>query len=108
MNTVGVYPTRVERLESLGMWVKRDDLTSPIYRGNKVRKLERLIPEALARGKKRIITVGAAGSHHVLATAVYGARAGLEVEAAVVPQPRTDHVVDNMRADLAAGATLRP
>jgi 1-aminocyclopropane-1-carboxylate deaminase/D-cysteine desulfhydrase-like pyridoxal-dependent ACC family enzyme len=105
---IGVYPTRVERLDALGMWVKRDDLTSPIYGGNKVRKLERLIPEALARGKKRIITVGAAGSHHVLATAVFAKRAGLAVEAAVVPQPRTEHVVDNMRADLAMGATLHP
>ena len=105
---IGVYPTRVERLDALGMWVKRDDLTSPIYGGNKVRKLERLIPEAIARGKTRIITVGAAGSHHVLATAVFAKRAGLAVEAAVVPQPRTDHVVDNMRADLAMGAKLHP
>jgi len=105
---IGVYPTPVQRLESVDMWVKRDDLTSPIYGGNKVRKLERLIPEALARGKKRIITVGAAGSHHVLATAVFGSRAGLEVEAALVPQRRTDHVVENLRADLGVGATLRP
>jgi D-cysteine desulfhydrase len=105
---IGVYPTRVERLEKLGMWVKRDDLTSPIYGGNKVRKLERLIPEALERGKKRIITVGAVGSHHVLATAIFAGRAGLQVEASVVPQPRTEHVVENVRADLVAGATLRP
>jgi D-cysteine desulfhydrase len=105
---IGVYPTRVERLEDLDMWVKRDDLTSPIYGGNKVRKLERLIPEALARGKKRIITVGAVGSHHVLATAVFAGRAGLAVEASVVPQPSTEHVIENVRADLAAGATLRP
>jgi D-cysteine desulfhydrase len=105
---IGVYPTRVERLEKLGVWVKRDDLTSPIYGGNKVRKLEHLIPEALRRGKKRIITVGAAGSHHVLATSIFGARAGLSVEAALVPQRRTEHVVRNLRADLAAGATLRP
>jgi D-cysteine desulfhydrase len=105
---IGVYPTPVQHLPSLGMWVKRDDLTSPIYGGNKVRKLERLIPEALARGKKRIITVGAVGSHHVLATAVFAGRAGLAVEASVVPQPRTEHVVENVRADLAAGAILRP
>ncbi len=105
---IGVYPTRVERLEKLGVWVKRDDLTSPIYGGNKVRKLEHLIPEALRRGKKRIVTVGAAGSHHVLATSIFGARAGLSVEAALVPQRRTEHVVKNLRADLAAGATLRP
>jgi D-cysteine desulfhydrase len=105
---IGVYPTRVERLEKLGLWVKRDDLTSPIYGGNKVRKLERLIPEALRRHKTRIITVGAAGSHHVLATAVHAGRAGLAVEASLVPQRRTEHVVRNMRADLGAHATLRP
>ncbi len=105
---IGQYPTPVERLEKLGLWVKRDDLTSPIYGGNKVRKLERILPEAKERGKTRIVTVGAVGSHHVLATAIFGARAGLRVEAAVVPQPRTEHVVENLRANLAAGATVRP
>ncbi|HEY1954767.1 MAG TPA: pyridoxal-phosphate dependent enzyme [Polyangiaceae bacterium] len=105
---IGQYPTPVERLDKLGLWVKRDDLTSPVYGGNKVRKLERLIPDAIERGKKRIVTVGAVGSHHVLATAVFGARAGLGVEAAIVPQRRTEHVERNVRADLAAGATLRP
>jgi D-cysteine desulfhydrase len=105
---IGQYPTRVERLEKLGLWVKRDDLTSPIYGGNKVRKLERLIPEAQRRGKKRIVTIGAAGSHHVLATAIFGSRAGLGVEAALVPQRRTEHVVENLRADLGVGARLRP
>src|SRR5258708_3043157 len=102
--TIGVYPTPVERLEKLGLWVKRDDLTNPLYGGNKVRKLERLIPYAIEHGKNRIITVGAVGSHHVLATAVHASRAGLAVEAALVPQPRTDHVVENLRADLGQGA----
>jgi 1-aminocyclopropane-1-carboxylate deaminase/D-cysteine desulfhydrase-like pyridoxal-dependent ACC family enzyme len=106
--TLGVYPTPVQHLAKLGLWVKRDDLTNPIYGGNKVRKLERLIPHALEHGKKRIVTVGAVGSHHVLATAVHATGAGLAVEAAVVPQPRTEHVVDNLRADLALGATLHP
>ncbi len=105
---IGTYPTRVERIEALRLWVKRDDLTNPVYGGNKVRKLEHLIAEAERRGKKRIVTVGAAGSHHVLATAIHAGRAGLAVEAALVPQRRTDHVVANMRADLAAHATLRP
>jgi len=105
---IGVYPTPVVHLEKLGLWVKRDDLTNPIYGGNKVRKLERLIPYALSKGKKRIVTVGAVGSHHVLATAVHATRAGLLVEAALVPQPRTEHVMDNLRADLALGAKLHP
>jgi D-cysteine desulfhydrase len=105
---IGVYPTPIERLDKLGLWVKRDDLTNPVYGGNKVRKLERLIPYALEHGKKRIVTVGACGSHHVLATAVHATRAGLEVGAALVPQPRTEHVVKNLRADLALGAKVWP
>jgi 1-aminocyclopropane-1-carboxylate deaminase/D-cysteine desulfhydrase-like pyridoxal-dependent ACC family enzyme len=104
----GFYPTPVTHLEALGLWVKRDDLTHPVYGGNKVRKLDRLIPYALEHGKKRILTVGAAGSHHVLATGVHAKSAGLSVAAAVVPQPRTAHVEENLRADLGLGVTLHP
>ena len=111
--TLGTYPTPIERLEALsrpgcGLWVKRDDLTSALYGGNKVRKLERLLADAKEKGAERILTVGAVGSHHVLATAVYGKRAGLAVEAVLVPQPRTDHVVDDLRADLAQGMKAIP
>lgn len=107
----GTYPTPVERLDALScgnaeLWVKRDDLTHPLYGGNKVRKLERLFAEARRRGKTRLVTVGAAGSHHVLATTVFGRREGFEVDAILVPQRRTVHVVTNLRADLAQG--LRP
>ena len=110
---LGSYPTPVERLASLStdrttLWVKRDDRTSSVYGGNKVRKLEHLLAEAKRRGKSRLLTIGAAGSHHVLATSVFGRAQGLEVAAVVVPQRYTEHVVENMRADLAAGATLRP
>jgi 1-aminocyclopropane-1-carboxylate deaminase/D-cysteine desulfhydrase-like pyridoxal-dependent ACC family enzyme len=109
----GVYPTPVEPLEALSrkgsaLWVKRDDKTHPLYGGNKVRKLERILEEARQKGHARLATVGAAGSHHVLATAVFGAQAGLDVEAAVVPQRRTPHAEENLRADLAAGARLYP
>ena len=110
-SAIGNYPTPVERLAGLGtakttLWVKRDDLTNPTYGGNKVRKLERLIAEARRRGKRRLVTVGAAGSHHVLATALFGGRAGLEVDAVLVPQLRTPHVAEDLRADVALGAHL--
>ncbi len=109
----GTYPTPVERLDTLStshttLWVKRDDLTHPVYGGNKVRKLEKILAAARARGKRRLVTIGAAGSHHVLACAVHGARAGFAVEAVLIPQRRTEHVVENLRADLACGATLGP
>jgi 1-aminocyclopropane-1-carboxylate deaminase/D-cysteine desulfhydrase-like pyridoxal-dependent ACC family enzyme len=111
--TYGRYPTPVERLAALStersaLWVKRDDVTSDLYGGNKVRKLEYLVAEAKRRGKTRLLTIGAAGSHHVLATALFGARAGLGVDAVVIPQRYTAHVGENLRADLAAGATLHP
>jgi 1-aminocyclopropane-1-carboxylate deaminase/D-cysteine desulfhydrase-like pyridoxal-dependent ACC family enzyme len=83
-------------------------LTSPLYGGNKVRKLEYLFADARVRGASRVVTLGAAGSHHVLATTVFGARLGFTVEAFLVPQPRTAHALDVLRADLACGARVRP
>lgn len=110
---LGVYPTPLERIDALSvpgaaLWVKRDDLTNALYGGNKVRKLEHLFADARARGKTRLVTIGAAGSHHVLATAIHGARAGFEVDAIMVAQPRTDHVVANLRAAIAHGVRVRP
>ena len=106
--SLGSYPTAVDRLPTLErndsvLWVKRDDLTGDVYGGSKVRKLEYLLAEARRRGKKKILTMGAVGSHHVLATSVYGKLHGFEVGALLVPQPRTPHVVMNVRADLAQG-----
>jgi 1-aminocyclopropane-1-carboxylate deaminase/D-cysteine desulfhydrase-like pyridoxal-dependent ACC family enzyme len=110
---IGTYPTPVQRLDALSsgatsVWVKRDDLTDARYGGNKVRKLEYLLARAQAKRAQRVVTVGAVGSHHVLATAVHATRLGLGVEAVVVPQPRTEHVLEDLRADLALGVTLYP
>jgi 1-aminocyclopropane-1-carboxylate deaminase/D-cysteine desulfhydrase-like pyridoxal-dependent ACC family enzyme len=102
---------RMERLsERLGadVWVKRDDLTSRVYGGNKVRKLEWLLGDARAQGADTLVTVGALGSHHVLATTLHGTREGFDVHAVVGPQPSTPHVLEDARLDLAAGATLHP
>lgn len=101
-------PTPVERVAGLSsdsaeLWVKRDDKTHDVYGGNKVRKLEWLLAAALARGATKIVTVGAVGSHHVLATTYFGKQQGLEVEAVLVPQPRTEHVVAILRAGLGLG-----
>jgi len=107
------YPTAVQRVEGLSrpgseLWVKRDDRTHAIYGGNKVRKLEPILEDLREHRVKRIVTVGAAGSHHVLATTHFGRQAGLEVEAVLVPQPRTGHVVDVLRASLGQGLRAFP
>ena len=98
-------PTPVERLEELGaslglehLYIKRDDLSGPLYGGNKVRKLEFLFGEAVAQGFEEVVTLGAIGSHHVLATSIYARHLGLKPCAHHFPQPLTAHVLDNLRA----------
>lgn len=113
MAELGVYPTPVERLAALSsarcsLWIKRDDLTHPLYGGNKVRKLGRILEEAKSRGATRLVTVGALGSHHVLATAIFGRLAGMRVDAALLPQPHSEHVLATERAARAQGAGLHP
>jgi D-cysteine desulfhydrase len=106
---LGEYPTAVEPLEigRADVFIKRDDQTASLYGGNKVRKLEFLLAHARERGAKRLITVGAAGSHHALATTLYGKRLGFEVTLVLFPQPLTDHVRDILLQDVAHGAELR-
>ena len=58
--------------------IKRDDISSPLYGGNKIRKLDYLLMRALDRKAKRVATFGAAGSNHALATALLAREAGLE------------------------------
>ena len=101
---LGTFPTAVEHAS--GLWIKRDDRSGALYGGNKVRKLELLLGEAIHAGKSRVVTIGAAGSHQVVATALYGRHEGLEVEAVLVPQPGTEHARANLRVALAEG--LRP
>lgn len=116
--TLGAYPTPVVRLEPIEracdlpkgveLWCKRDDRTSAVYGGNKVRKLEHLLAEAREENASRIVTVGAVGSHHVLATTLYGRREGFEVEAVLTPQPSTPHVEEVARVDAKLGLRAFP
>jgi 1-aminocyclopropane-1-carboxylate deaminase/D-cysteine desulfhydrase-like pyridoxal-dependent ACC family enzyme len=88
------------------LWVKRDDESSERYGGNKVRKLESTLGEAREKGAVRVLTIGAAGSHHVLATGLYARMLGLATTAVLVPQPPTTHVARNVLAGLGAGIEL--
>ena len=88
-------PTPVDQVDD-GLWVKRDDLTSSVYGGNKVRKLE-FVLGAPARRRHRLLTAGGMGSHHVEAVATHGARLGLVTEAVIYGV----EVVDDPAAALA-------
>jgi D-cysteine desulfhydrase len=66
--------------------VKRDDLTNAAYGGNKVRKLDFLLGDALGKGATTVLTFGAYGSNHALATAVHARALGLEPHVVLSPQ----------------------
>jgi 1-aminocyclopropane-1-carboxylate deaminase len=59
------------------IWLKRDDLTGLAGGGNKTRKLEFLVGEALESGAETLVTVGALQSNHTRQTAAAAARVGL-------------------------------
>ena len=80
-------PTRLEHLPRLSahlggpeIWVKRDDCTGLATGGNKTRKLEFSMGEALEKSADTIITVGAVQSNHVRQTAAAAAKLGLRCE----------------------------
>lgn len=106
---VGTGPTPVDRVTVAGVpiLVKRDDVTAAGYGGNKVRKLEFLLAEARAAGAQRLVTAGAAGSHHAFATAFHGARFGFDATLVLFPQRLTPHVREMLGLMAATGAELR-
>jgi len=110
---LGSYPTPLRKVELAGepssdLWVKDDGQSALPYGGNKVRKLERLLSLAQRSDAKRLLTIGAAGSHHVLATCVYGARLGFPTCAVLTPQPWTPHAEATLLAGLNSGLSAVP
>lgn len=64
--------------EQFKIWLKRDDYTGSELMGNKVRKLEYLMAEALAQGATHVITCGGEQSNHARATAFAAAQLGMK------------------------------
>ena len=80
-------PTPLEELKTLSrqlagpeILIKRDDQTGLALGGNKTRKLEFLVGDALAKGADTLVTLGAAQSNHCRQTAAAAAKAGLRCE----------------------------
>lgn len=107
---LGLFPTPVERLVGMGhddLWIKREDLSSPTGGGNKVRKLEFTLAEAVRRGHRKIVTFGGLGTNHGLATARYGKTLGLTTRILLYRQPVTEHVRQTLLQLHELGAELR-
>ncbi|HMV71461.1 MAG TPA: D-cysteine desulfhydrase family protein [Pseudomonadales bacterium] len=105
-------PTPLEPLDRLSqaiggprIWVKRDDLSECAASGNKIRKLEFTMAQALAEGADTLLTCGGLQSNHCRATALLGARLGLGVE--LVLRGESQGVPDgNLFLDRLAGAAV--
>ena len=110
-------PTPLEYLENLTrtlggpeIWIKRDDCTGLSTGGNKTRKLEFLMAEALQQGADIVLTQGATQSNHARQTAAFAARLGLGCH--ILLEDRT-HKTDpeyvhngNVFLDLLHGASI--
>jgi D-cysteine desulfhydrase len=86
------------------LWIKRDDQTGLALGGNKTRKLELLVADALAQGCDTLITTGAVQSNHCRQTAAAAARAGLDCHLVLGGQP-PEAPAGNLLLDLLLGAT---
>lgn len=105
-------PTPVRRLDGIGralgigdLWLK-DDSGGPPVGGNKARKLELLVADALRRACRTLVTVGYLGTNHGLATALAAREAGLDVSLVLVREVATEHVRDTLLRCAALGASL--
>ncbi|MEP6663713.1 MAG: D-cysteine desulfhydrase family protein [Verrucomicrobiota bacterium] len=87
-------PTPIQKLERIStevgkeIYIWRDDLTGFVESGNKIRKLEFLLADALEKGATRIVTTGGLQSNHTRATTFACRRLGLKVSL-VVREPKT-------------------
>jgi 1-aminocyclopropane-1-carboxylate deaminase/D-cysteine desulfhydrase-like pyridoxal-dependent ACC family enzyme len=107
------YPSPVEKLSNLGralgadeIWIKRDDLLSSIYGGNKVRKLEYILADARSRGAKTLITVGGLGSNHAVALAAHSRNRGFKSVLVLFNQPKTHQLRKNLILDSYFGSEM--
>lgn len=107
---LGHAPTPVRPLGlDLGVetWLKDESVFGDgDWGGNKVRKLEWIIPEAQRRGATTLFTVGGIGTHWGLACALYAGDHGLRTVLGLVDQPVDDHVRQQLARLEASGARI--
>lgn len=94
-------PARAPRI-----FVKRDDLTGLALGGNKARKLEFLVADAVARGANVLITTGATQSNHARMTAAAARVAGLDCHLVLTSKSASPPLQGNLLLDRVYGATV--
>lgn len=117
--SLGNYPTQIKKLSNLEkqldhhhIYIKRDDLSAgthsnkKLFGGNKVRKLEFLLADAITKNANTIITLGDAGSNHAVTTAAYSEMLNLKTIYMLSPQEKADYVKRNLKLGLFYNAKL--
>ncbi len=107
-------PTPLERLDRLSrelggpeIWIKRDDCTGLSTGGNKTRKLEFLMAEALAMGADTVMTQGATQSNHARQTAAFAAKLGMACHILLEDRTGSNDPNYNAQRQRAAGPSAR-
>lgn len=105
-------PTPVDDLPRLSkllggpqLLIKRDDQTGLAFGGNKTRKLEYLLEDAIQKGAQLVLSTGAAQSNHCRQTAAAAARCGLSCRLVLI-EPEPEQPSANYFLDLLFGAQV--
>jgi D-cysteine desulfhydrase family pyridoxal phosphate-dependent enzyme len=111
----GILPTPLEYCKNLSakfkdceIWIKRDDLTGHSFGGNKERKLEFILGDALKNESKTIVTVGSLQSNHCRITASLARKFNMDVELVLISNSakETAQVEANYFLDKIMGAKI--
>jgi D-cysteine desulfhydrase family pyridoxal phosphate-dependent enzyme len=112
---LGTFPTPLHELarfrDALGrhcprILIKRDDLTGLAFGGNKVRKLEFLVGDALRVGATVLVTSGAVQSNHARITAAAARAAGLKAALVLTSDTNPPRLQGNLLLDRLLGAEI--
>ena len=113
--SLGFYPTPLQKLEKLSkkygvnVYMKRDDFSGmSVFGGNKIRKLEYLMGDALAKGCDTVFTYGATQSNHAMQTATVARKCGLLpiLYLAAIVEPDKESIRANLLLDSILGAEI--
>jgi len=109
---IGLFPTPLHKLENMSgkygvdLYIKRDDLSGPGFGGNKIRKLEFIIAEALERDCDHVITYGGFQSNHCRQLTAACKKYGLEPILYLVSEEKPEEYRANLHLDKIMGAEI--
>lgn len=112
---LGFFPTPLYKMENISkdlgieLYLKRDDITGPsVFGGNKIRKLEFLLGDAIDKGASYVITHGATQSNHAMQTVTACNKLGLKtiLYLVAVVSPDENDLKSNLLLDSVLGADI--